>query len=166
MDVVQLSQSRWWDNTLISRCQRWDISVSSDTTGAVTVAMIPSLCHLHTPGLGHWSDVWTRTRCNLCDLWRSNVMVWVWVCGWLRQFLLPSPVYCVVIFQGSRMGEWVIFSTECCRVFEERAVCAVPRPALSGPPPSTPLPPALSNRVTLGQVTPLPDSSKYFPPVN
>ena len=42
-------------------------------------------------------------------------------------------------------------------VFEERAVCAVPRPALSGPPPSTPLPPALSNRVTLGQVTPLPD---------
>ena len=62
----------------------------------------------------HWSDVWTRTRCNLCDLWRSHVMVWVWVCGWLRQFLLPSPVYCVVIFQGSGMGEWVIFSTECC----------------------------------------------------
>ena len=47
-------------------------------------------------------------------------------------------------------------------MFEERAVCAVPRPALSGPPPSTPLPPALSNRVTLGQVTPLPDSSKYL----
>ena len=23
-------------------------------------------------------------------------------------------MYCVVIFQGSRMGEWVIFSTECC----------------------------------------------------
>ena len=51
-------------------------------------------------------------------------------------------------------------------MFEERAVsavCAVPRPALSGPAPSTPLPPSLSNRVTLGQGTPqTSDSSKYF----
>ena len=80
----------------------------------------------------------------------------------MRQFLLPShklsPVYCVVIFQGSRMGEWVIFSTECLKSVP--CVRCRGRPYLAQH--STPLPPSLSNRVTLGQGTPTPDSSKYF----
>ena len=111
MDVVQLSQSRWWDNTLISRCQRWDISVSSHTTGAVTVAVIPSLCHLHTPGAGHCRCLGTGQTSgqDVTPVISGGVMLW---CDcesvWVRQFLLSGHRFwarCIVLWYF-KAAEW------------------------------------------------------------